>query len=226
MTRLRLALTICLAATTGATNAVAQDFVTARGKLSDADFYRLVACAAPPGGDCRKQIVRWSRRDARNISVRVVQVDAGYPGRTEARIAATLDSTLAEINAAGARLRLTRAAPDETPDIAIHLLDLPENSAISGTGIDWVDGEVMETARFQLWSRDDGTIETCVIVYSRDLSPRDVQNLLLEELTQCLGLMTDIGGRYYESRSIFSETSAEVTRLGSQDILALRRHYP
>jgi hypothetical protein len=41
-----------------------------------------------------------------------------------------------------------------------------------------------------------------------------------------MGLWTDIGGPYYESRSIFSESSNSLVRLGEQDLMALRRHYP
>ena len=54
----------------------------------------------------------------------------------------------------------------------------------------------------------------------------EVYSGMLEELTQCMGLWTDIGGSFYQSRSIFSETSNSRTRLGEQDIMALRRHYP
>ena len=49
---------------------------------------------------------------------------------------------------------------------------------------------------------------------------------MLEELTQSMGLMTDIRNPYYETRSVFSEDSNSVVKLGEQDREALRLHYP
>lgn len=218
------ALALCLAASV--TTAQAQEYVTAKDRLSDDDFYRLVTCAAEPGGECRKPVVRWSKRDAKDISVRIVKVDDLYPSKVHAALDAELDQTIQELNAAGANLKLSRADDNEDPDIGIHLLDMPAGGTVKGTGFVPLDGTVIETAWFQLWWRDNRTLINCEIVFSRDLRPRDVANLLLEEVTQCMGLMTDIGGRYYERRSILSETGYEVTRLGEQDIMALRRHYP
>jgi hypothetical protein len=204
--------------------AQAQEFITARSALSDEDFYRLVSCAAPPSGDCQKPVVRWSRRDAKDVSVRIVQIADGYPTRLAAMIENGLDGTIAELNAAGANLRVSRAVAD--PDIGIHLLDMPAGGTVKGTGLVPLDGTVIETARAQIWWRGNQTLINCEIVYSRDVRQADVANLLLEEITQCMGLTTDIGGRYYERRSIFSQTGYEVIRLGEQDIMALRRHYP
>ena len=36
-----------------ANGAAAQEFITANAPHSDTDFYRLVSCAAPLGGDCQ-----------------------------------------------------------------------------------------------------------------------------------------------------------------------------
>ena len=230
MSLLRLARTLCLAvgllAALSAGPARTQEFVTAPGKLSDEDFYRLVACAAPPGGDCQKPFVRWSRRDARNVSVAIVGVDEGYPARVRARVEALLGPTLDELNGTGANFRLTLARPGATPDIRIFLLDIPRDREIRGTGLPWFDGIPMQLARMQMGWRRDGSVIQCAIALSRDLTPGAVQRILLEEVTQCMGLLTDIGGRYYESRSIFSETSGERSLLGPQDVMALRRHYP
>jgi hypothetical protein len=218
---MRLALILILAAAP----VMAQEYVRADGPLSDDDFYRLVACAAPPGGDCQKELVRWSKRDARDLSVGIVQVDPGYPPRLARAFAAGLDDTLAAINATGARLTLTLAPEGVAPDIPIFLIDRPRDSAVAGTGLPWFDGQIMQAARFQLNWRGDRTISECAIAMSRDPTVSAVDRLLVEEIVQCLGLMTDIGGRHYESRSIFSETGG-VRRLGKQDIAALRRHYP
>ncbi len=204
----------------------AQEYVIAKGKLSDDDFYRLVACAAPAAGDCQKPFVRWSPSDARDLTVSLVQVDPDYPKRVSARVVDLLDGTLSELNGSGANLRLRRVAPDVTPDISLHLLDLPRNSKISGTGLPWFDGNPLSMARMQLGWRNDGSIFICAVAFSRDVSPKAVQRILLEEITQCLGLMTDIRGSYYASRSIFSEDGMQATTLKGQDLMALRRHYP
>jgi hypothetical protein len=218
---LKLALALCLIAGL----AHAQEFIAAPGKLSDEDFYRIVACAAPPGGECQKRLVRWSKRDARDISVSIAQIDAGYPAKTADEVTATLDGTLDRLNASGARFRLTRAEAGERADIRIYLLDLPRDTPIRGTGVPWFDGEFMELARFQMEWNGSGHIQRCVIGFSRNIRPFEVQGVLNEEVAQCLGLMTDIGGRYYETRSIFSETGL-TKNFGAQDIAALRRHYP
>ena len=45
-----------------AIEAAAQEFIKSKGRLSDRDFYRAVACAAPPGGACQKKALRWSEK--------------------------------------------------------------------------------------------------------------------------------------------------------------------
>jgi Protein of unknown function (DUF2927) len=217
-----LATTLCLAAG----HVRAQEFVIAKGKLSDDDFYRLVACAAPAAGECQKPFVRWAPSDARDLTVSLVQVDPDYPERISARVTELLDETLSELNESGANLRLRRVAPDVTPDISLHLLDLPQNSKVSGTGLPWFDGNPLSVARMQLGWRNDGTIFICAVAFSRDVAPKAVRRVLLEEITQCLGLMTDVRGGYYESRSIFSEDGVQSSTLKGQDLMALRRHYP
>jgi hypothetical protein len=223
---LKLFTILCLCAGLAAGPSSAQEFVTAPGRLSDEDFYRLVACAAPPGGECQKPFVRWSKRDAARLTVGITGIDDGYPAQLQGRIDAALDVTVAELNATGANLRLTRATTGKRPDISIFLLDQPRNSTITGTGLSWFDGLNMEMARMQMGWRGNGTVIDCAVAISRDMRPRDAQRIVTEEVTQCLGLLTDIGGSYYESRSVFSETSGQTSRLGPQDIMALRRHYP
>lgn len=222
-----LAAAILSAAVLFTSAARAQEFVTAKGKLSDEDFYRLVACAAPAGGECQKPLVRWSARDARNLTIGLVQVDPDYPGDVAAKVESMLDQTLAELNGSGANLRLRRAGPGVTPDISLHLLDLPRTSPVAGTGLPWFDGNPLNMARMQAgWRNDDGSIFICAVAFSREVRVRAVQRILLEEITQCLGLMTDVRGGYYESRSIFSEDGIEAMTLTGQDLMALRRHYP
>lgn len=219
-------LPLLLAGLLAAQAAPAQEFVTAKGLLSDDDFYRLVACAAPPGGECQKPFVRWSPRDARDLTIALVQIDDGYPAAISAKMEAALDRALDEVNGAGASLHLRRAEPGETPRITLHLLDRPRDSGVAGTGLPWFDGNPMGVARMQMGWRDDGTAFVCAIAFSRDVRPGALRRIVLEELVQCLGLMTDIGGATYETRSIFSETGIQMERLQGQDLAALRRHYP
>lgn len=222
-TPLPLWLALPLALTAGAV--VAQEYVVAKGRLSDEDFYRLVACAAPPGGDCQKDFVRWSDEDTQNLTVRLVQADAGYPPLVRKRVEDQLSRTLADLNAVGARIRLSKAPEGVTPDISIFLLDLPRDAAVTGTGLPWFDGNLMQAALFQLGWHDDGTAFQCAIALSRDVTTSMVPRILVEETVQCLGLMTDIGGHYYTSRSIFSE-EGNTRSMWPQDLMALRRHYP
>lgn len=206
--------------------AQAQEFVTANGKLSDDDFYRLVACAAPPGGKCQKPLVRWRAKDAKDLTLGILRVDDGYPPRLRAQVEEGLDRAMDKLNASGARLHIRYADPDETPDIRILFLDIPEGAPITGTGIKAVDGTIIAAATFTITWRNDRTLSDCYISASNSARLSEVYSGMLEELTQCMGLWTDIGGAYHETRSILSETSNSLVRLGEQDLMALRRHYP
>ena len=206
--------------------ASAQEFITADGKLSDKDFYRLVSCAAEPGGKCQKPQVRWRAKDAKDLTLGVHLVEQGYPNRLQVQSEEGLDRAIDKLNAAGASLHIRRAKPSETPDIKINFLDIPEGARIKGTGVKFVDGTIIATATFTLSWRDDLMLTECYISVSNSARFGDIYSIMLEELTQCMGLGTDIGGSYYESKSIFSESSNSMTRLGAQDLMALRRHYP
>ena len=72
----------------------------------------------------------------------------------------------------------------------------------------------------------DGVILKSVILFTTGLQMRAYESAMLEEIIQGLGLLTDIGGTYYETRSILSQSSNALTKLGKQDIMALGRHYP
>ena len=209
-----------------ANGAAAQEFITANAPLSDTDFYRLVSCAAPLGGDCQKDLVRWSPTDAQDVSIGIVQVEDGYPANVAQLAADALNSTIAQLNAVDANLHVTIWDETIKPDIGIHLLTIVEGDAIRNTGLDPLDGEIIEVAKVQLWWRDDFTLIKGAIVIGKDIDPADVTSIMLEEVTQSMGLLTDIGGPYYQTRSIFSENSNQLTALGAQDVMALRRHYP
>lgn len=219
---MKLALAMILAASA----AQAQEFISTDARLSDSDFYRLVACAAPIGGACQKELVRWSPADAQDVSLGFVQIENGYPEDVAQLATAALNSAIEQLNAAHANLHVTLWDNTGKPDIGIHLLNIVEGDAIRNTGLDPLDGSRIQAAKMELWWRDDYSLIEGAIVFGNDIAMRDLRSVMLEEVTQAMGLLTDIGGPYYEARSIFSESSNRSTALGPQDVMALRRHYP
>lgn len=206
--------------------AQAQESIRSDARLSDDDFYNLVSCAAPVSGACQKDTVRWSPADAQDISLGFVKIAADYPKDLFKLADAGLDAAIAEVNAAHANLRLTRSDKIENLNVAIYLLALKNGDAIVGTGLDPLDGAVIEAAKAQIWWRADRSLINGAIVIAKDVDPDDMASIMLEEVTQAMGLLTDIDGYYYRTRSIFSETSNQRITLGDQDIMVLRRHYP
>ena len=219
---MKWALALILA--TGA--AQAQEFITASNMLSDNDFYRLVSCAAPPNGDCQKEVVRWSATDAQDVSIGFVQIEPGYPQDLVRAAQIALASAISELNAADANLHVTLGHNKRKPDIGIHLLTIVEGDKIRNTGPDLLDGEPLEAAKIKIWWREDHSLIEGAIVFGKDINPAALPSVMLEEVTQAMGLLTDIGGTVYESQSIFSESSNQLTTLSRQDVMALRRHYP
>ncbi len=218
--KLASALILCAA------TAQAQEAIETGKALSDNDFYRIVSCAAPPNGACQKDTVRWSAADAQDVSIGIVATDEAYPQNLASLANRALDAAIDEVNASGAKLRVRLSSISEIPDIAIYLLTIRDGEKIRHTGRDPLDGTNIQAARAQLWWRSDFTIIDGVIVLAMDIPAADITSVMLEEVTQAMGLLTDIDNPIYETISIFSETSNQVTKLGTQDIMALRRHYP
>ena len=218
----KLALALCL----GAGLAQAQESIRSDGRLSDDNFYRLVSCAAPESGACQKDVVRWSPADARDISIGIVRVANDYPAALRNLADAALNGAIDEVNAADANLHLTRSDTIIKPDIAVFLLAIKKGDEIAGTGLDPLDGAKIEAAKVQIWWRADRTLIKGAIVLANDVLPDEIRSIMLEEVTQTMGLLTDVDSDYYETRSIFSETSNQRSRLGAQDIMVLQRHYP
>ncbi|WP_439141052.1 hypothetical protein [Planktotalea sp.] len=198
----------------------AQEFLNSDTALSDDDFYRLVACAAPANGECGKPFVRWA--DA-NLTIGITKMERAYLGGKKKRAEAALQRAIDEINAAGSAVQLTRN--DGNPDIPILFLDIPSRSKIKGSGFRALEGTPISGAGVRVFTKD-GVILKSVIIFTTGLQIRAYESAMLEEIIQGLGLLTDVGGTYYESRSIFSQSSNALTKLGQQDIMALGRHYP
>ncbi len=219
---MKLALALCLCAGI----AQAQESIRSDGRLSDDDFYRLVSCAAPPSGACQKDTVRWSPADAVSLTIGFAQIDRGYPTALRRMADQALDAALFELNASGAKLLVTRSKKIPNLDIMIYLSAIKEGDIIRGTGLIPLDGAKIEAAKAQIWWRADRSLINGAIVLANDIDPDEIASIMLEEVTQTMGLLTDVDSAYYETRSIFSETSNQRTQLGPQDIMALRRHYP
>ncbi|WP_159452461.1 DUF2927 domain-containing protein [Tropicibacter naphthalenivorans] len=202
----------------------AQDFIEVVGALSDEDFYRLVACAAPPGAPCAKPFLHWPTE--RPISVAIVQVDDAYLGGKQKRAFAAVERAVQYINRVDSGITLRVGTPEDA-DIKIYLIDTDGSAPISGTGVKGVDGATVGGARVIVWSRaDTHVISRAQVIFSTRLNIRQYESAMIEEVTQALGLLTDIRTPVYEGVSVFSQDSNAAKDLGPQDIMALRRHYP
>lgn len=126
------------------------------------------------------------------------------------------------LNAVGMGLTLV---PDEgNPDIAIHLLDVPRGNLIPAP--DLLKGKTMANAITAL-DVTGSTITGAVIGFSNTITLRQYESVMLEEITQALGLITDIQNPHYLTRSILSQNADNSLKtLGVQDKMALIRHYP
>lgn len=224
----RRGLILALAALCWTTAAAAEgwDFLTTEGKLSTGDFYRLVSCRAMPGGPCESEIVRWSDAMAANLRVGFAPVSPSYPASLARLMDFALDEVIAEINGAGSSVRMVRVDKKERPHMVIHLTPATEGEPIRGTEIDGVDGQIIGAALVTVWWDAYKRITRAAVVMAADIPPREVVPVLLEEMTQGLGLLTDIRNPYYEGRSVFSEDSNAARVLAPQDRLALQMHYP
>lgn len=206
--------------------AMAQEYITTDGRLSDSDFYRIVSCAAPPGKSCQKDIVRWRPSDAKDLTVAVVDIKSAFPQRKVAPALDAIDQAISEINKADANLRLRRVRPEQDAHITVHLWNQREGEPIKGTGLNGLDGNRLGSGYVYLWWDGNKNLTRGVILLARDIAVSTIGSIVLEELTQAMGLLTDINNPWYHTRSIFSENANIVTVLQPQDIQALRKHYP
>lgn len=204
----------------------AQEYVTAPGVLTDKDFFRAAACAAPPGGECQKPFVRWDTSHPIRIALR--GIDPAYIGRRAKVAAAAFTLGVRALNKAGAiaGFHLAKVRPTDRAEIELWFLGLPRGAPIAGTGVEGVDGARLGGATTRvLFNHDTGFIERAVIVFSTSLSTAEFQPVMLEELTQALGLMTDIKSPAYDGVSVLAQDSNAAKALGLQDIVALKRLY-
>ena len=189
------------------------------GPLDDRGFYRLVACAEPPDGPCTKPFYRWRKT---TLTVGIVERAPSFLGGKLKRAEAAAVRAVQRLNAVGMGLTLV---PDEgNPDIAIHLLDVPRGNVIPAP--DLLKGKTMANAITAL-DVTGSTITGAVIGFSNAMTLRQYESVMLEEITQALGLITDIQNPHYLTRSILSQNADNSLKtLGVQDKMALIRHYP
>lgn len=201
----------------------AQEYVVTDGPLSDTDFYQLVACAAIPGQGCREPLVRWAKPV---VTVSFAPVPVAYPDDLAKELDRVLDTSVSQINGSAQGLTVRRISKSAQPDIRIYLQAIGTGDAIRGTGYPAMDGVPIGAAQVQVFWDGDYNLTEAAIVFAGDIPVEQAGPIMIEELTQAMGLMTDIRNPYYETRSVFSEDSNSVVKLGVQDRTALRLHYP
>nr|WP_252731474.1 DUF2927 domain-containing protein [Lentibacter algarum] len=149
-----------------------------------------------------------------------------FLGSKGPRARAALTLAIKEINAADAGVTLSKTKDRSAADLQLFLIDAPRGGSISGTGLHWVDGSTLggATTRLRIEAAKGRIIDGAIAI-SKDLRITSYESVVLEELTQALGLMTDIDSPAYVGVSIFSQTGNDVKALSIQDKRALRRHY-
>ena len=205
---------------------LAQEFVTYEGPMDDMAFYRAVACAAPPGGDCQKPMVRWSPTSVKALRVGLAGIDQKFPDYKLATVLPALGSAVAEINGAETAVRLTIVEPGDTVDIGIFLTNAAQGEVFDDQSVPAALAGRTVTAGTMALRTEDTRITHAVVALARDISRQAVASVLLEELTQALGLTTDLRNPAYRRQSVFDEDGNSVTRLAGQDRRALQLHYP
>ena len=202
--------------------ATAQEFVALPGPVSDDDFYRAVACAAPPGGGCAKPFLRWPGDRRSPLRVGFAAIDGAVSPDRRALFEAALDAAIAEVDRAGGD-GLTVVRDDAAPDVGVHILRTPPYRVIEGTGVAALDGARLQLGRVALTAWD-GVVVEGVVALTMHLPNDRIASVMLEEVTQATGLLTDVAGDAYAS-SVFAETGNAATALRGQDAMAVRRHY-
>ncbi len=221
---MRRVLVFLVAVSAMISTASAQDFIEVDGKLTDDQFYNLVACDAVPDGPCRFDPVRWAATDAQDLTISIYQKHPSYDTYDAASDA--LNNAVAQINSAGAAVQLRRLVDGADAHITVYLSGFDSGSTIDGIGLKGVDGSTVYDAYFHIFWNGRRELTRGVVIFSKDLDRDEIEPVMLEEVVQSLGLLKDVRADWYETRSIFSEDSNLVTAISGQDAIVLRRHYP
>ncbi|MCB1350491.1 MAG: hypothetical protein KDK11_18330, partial [Maritimibacter sp.] len=168
--------------------------------------------------------LRWETDGAIRVALR--RIDPVYVGRQRPRAEAALTRAIGELNAAGARFRLSRVPNHDRAEIVVYFLDLAPDTAIDGTGLGWVDGVAIdEVATLIAVDPEQTRILAAAIVVTTGLETKSFEAAILTALTRAMGLATEIDAPAYDGLSVLAHGSTAATRLGPQDLVALRRLY-
>lgn len=213
-------LAVCFAVFSS-TSVAAKDYVVSNGKLSDRDFYRLVACAAAPKQSCKRAMIHWPKPV---LTVDFVEIDKRLESSRISISERALQNAISEINRAGAGIKLVRAI-NQKPDIRIHLTAgrKVDRHALVRQVTRTVGPRAIGITRIFF---ENYRITKALVVIAAENRKEELTSVMLEEITQSLGLPTDIRNRHYHARSIFSESGNRTVRLQGQDVKALHLHYP
>ena len=219
-----LAVTVLIVSVTSIS---AKDFVRSKGKLSDNDFYRAVACGAPVGQKCGHSTYKWPEPMRGNLTVGVMAIEDAFPEDLAAAAAGALVQAIEEINGVNAGIRLVQVSKG-TPNIKVFFVSgkIRGGGSKAKTVTDFALSEGASGMARVYPGRRKGSIAKAEI-YISDVIPKSLlRAVVLEELVQSLGLLTDIHNRYYNKRSVFSEVGSSTNKLRGQDAKALLLHYP
>lgn len=197
------------------------DAIVTSGRLDDVEFYRLATCGARPGGPCKGPTLRW---DKSRLTVRLARSNDPVSPGFEARLMPAIRNAIAEVNGAGAGIRLSFTNASAA-DITIRPTNLREGTVMTDSP-GFAGPGIMGVGYMTVWSDPSNTIVEAVVLISTSISDADLTSVMLEEITQALGFLHDIDNPYYEGVSILSQTSNATTRLAGQDARILRMHYP
>ena len=169
--------------------------------------------------------MRWQVE--RPLRLWVAPLPQAYLGGKAKRAEAAITFAIKELNRSDAAISLARTDIKTAADIQLFFLDQARGEPIQGTGLSWVDGARLGGATTRMQANvAKGEILAAAIVVSTTLGIATYEGVILEELTQALGLMTDIKSSAYVGASVLSQDGNRVTRLGAQDKIALKQHYP
>jgi hypothetical protein len=199
----------------------AADYVVSKGRLSNSDFYRLVACGAPVGGACQKSLKAWPRHKRQALRIGLVGIDGPAPRYREMVIRDALRHTIKTVNSKPLGVKLV--LDDANPDIKVYI-DYQKPGLPISVGDPSLDGTINYGAKVRVWYRFRN-IKKVTIVLSNGVSNPDMKSVMLEEVVQGFGLLSDISNPAYVGKSIFDQHKNAVTMLEGQDLWAIRKHH-
>jgi hypothetical protein len=197
------------------------DAIAAPGLLSDAEFFALATCGAPPRGACRGPTVRWAKA---SLTVALLPSDARLSSDLARLLDRSIDQAIARINGAGAAISLRRS--DRThADIRLYVSAAqPGETMLAQPGL--TAPGVMGVGYSTIWWNNRQEITAATILISTAMEAHDMQSVVLEEIFQALGPRFDVQGRAYEGVSILSQDSNATVTIEGQDAALLRWLYP